>query len=340
MTNQSEHLAASPLDSPLGFNGERTDPALGSYHLGNGYRLYNPTLRRFTAPDDMSPFGVGGINPYAYCEGDPINNTDPTGHSPLSTIFLLGMLMIPGGGAVDDVAEGEAAMERHFTQRREADEERMGSNRAGKRAHSGTGDDNIAVRRARPDTAGPSTPNTPAHRSLPFSDATRSEFGIRSLFGDSTPTRFIDPEKEIDLPGGIDDLPPDSYILDYTNEPHWRAKRHQNDSLTANARKERRHFHSGSGGMVDDVIIVDVTPAATPGVMKLSPQMGFYGDGYARGLTQAFNDYGYKRVLPLRRGNIGARGQYASRGNIRGEEVFRDPGSQNAYVFFSRRLAR
>ncbi|WP_423246737.1 RHS repeat-associated core domain-containing protein [Serratia marcescens] len=80
MTNQSEHLAASTLDSPLGFNGERTDPALGSYHLGNGYRLYNPTLRRFTAPDDMSPFGAGGINPYAYCEGDPINNTDPTGH--------------------------------------------------------------------------------------------------------------------------------------------------------------------------------------------------------------------------------------------------------------------
>ncbi|ULH12430.1 RHS repeat-associated core domain-containing protein [Serratia marcescens] len=152
MTNQPEHLAASTLDSPLGFNGERTDPALGSYHLGNGYRLYNPTLRRFTAPDDMSPFGAGGINPYAYCEGDPINNTDPTGHSPLSTIFLLGMLMIPGGGAVDDVAEGEAAMERHFTQIREADEERMGSNRAGKRAHSGTGDDNIAVRRARRDS--------------------------------------------------------------------------------------------------------------------------------------------------------------------------------------------
>ncbi|ULH09610.1 RHS repeat-associated core domain-containing protein [Serratia marcescens] len=152
MTNQPEHLAASTLDSPLGFNGERTDPALGSYHLGNGYRMYNPTLRRFTAPDNMSPFGAGGINPYAYCEGDPINNTDPTGHSPLSTIFLLGMLMMPGGGAVDDVAEGEAAMERHFTQIREADEERMGSNRAGKRAHSGTGDDNIAVRRARRDS--------------------------------------------------------------------------------------------------------------------------------------------------------------------------------------------
>ncbi len=66
--------------SMVGFNGERIDPVPGSYHLGSGYRMYNPTLKRFTAPDDMSPFGKGGTNPYAYREGDPINHTDPTGH--------------------------------------------------------------------------------------------------------------------------------------------------------------------------------------------------------------------------------------------------------------------
>jgi len=63
-----------------GFNGEKADPFTGVYHLGNGYRAYNPVLMRFNCPDSLSPFGAGGINPYAYCAGDPINHTDPSGH--------------------------------------------------------------------------------------------------------------------------------------------------------------------------------------------------------------------------------------------------------------------
>ena len=70
----------TPANGLPGFNGERPDPVSGSYHLGNGYRAYNPLLRRFNCPDSLSPFGAGGINPYAYCLGDPLNRTDPTGH--------------------------------------------------------------------------------------------------------------------------------------------------------------------------------------------------------------------------------------------------------------------
>lgn len=63
----------------LGFNGERTDPVTGDYLLGSGYRAFNPALMRFNSTDSMSPFGRGGVNPYVYCLGDPINFQDPSG---------------------------------------------------------------------------------------------------------------------------------------------------------------------------------------------------------------------------------------------------------------------
>ncbi|WP_434704149.1 RHS repeat-associated core domain-containing protein [Pseudomonas sp. Z1-12] len=88
-TTQPHPLAYTPyghrpaengLLSLLGFNGEQPDPVTGHYLLGNGYRAFNPTLMRFNSPDSMSPFGRGGLNPYAYGQGDPINTSDPTGH--------------------------------------------------------------------------------------------------------------------------------------------------------------------------------------------------------------------------------------------------------------------
>ena len=95
--NQPNPLAYSPyghrplesgLLSFLGFNGERPDPVTGHYHLGNGYRQFNPVLMRFNSPDSWSPFGEGGPNAYMYCGADPINRSDPTGH------FVVGLLNI------------------------------------------------------------------------------------------------------------------------------------------------------------------------------------------------------------------------------------------------------
>ncbi|WP_238337516.1 RHS repeat-associated core domain-containing protein [Arsenophonus endosymbiont of Aphis craccivora] len=76
----SPYGSGKPSDRLPGFNGERVDPVSGTYHLGNGYRAYNPVLMRFNCQDSLSPFGAGGINHYAYCAGDPINHTDPSGH--------------------------------------------------------------------------------------------------------------------------------------------------------------------------------------------------------------------------------------------------------------------
>lgn len=69
-----------------GFNGERQDPLSRVTHLGNGYRAYSPALRRFTCPDSESPLGEGGINPYVYCDHDPVNKTDPSGHKPTGEV--------------------------------------------------------------------------------------------------------------------------------------------------------------------------------------------------------------------------------------------------------------
>ncbi|MEH6351356.1 RHS repeat-associated core domain-containing protein [Pseudomonas sp. 3JA] len=72
--------AENGLLSLLGFNGEQPDPVTRHYLLGDGYRAFNPVLMRFNSPDNLSPFGEGGLNAYGYCLGDPINWTDPTGH--------------------------------------------------------------------------------------------------------------------------------------------------------------------------------------------------------------------------------------------------------------------
>ncbi|EPN14043.1 hypothetical protein A249_09202 [Pseudomonas syringae pv. actinidiae ICMP 18804] len=73
------HPSTGPMNLP-GFTGQRVDPVTGHYLLGNGYRAFNPVLMRFNSPDSLSPFGEGGLNAYAYCEGDPVNGVDPSGH--------------------------------------------------------------------------------------------------------------------------------------------------------------------------------------------------------------------------------------------------------------------
>lgn len=68
------------VSGALGYNGERREDPTGRYLLGNGYRAFSPVLMRFTSPDDLSPFYDGGLNAYAYCGGEPMMNSDPSGH--------------------------------------------------------------------------------------------------------------------------------------------------------------------------------------------------------------------------------------------------------------------
>ncbi|WP_342214944.1 RHS repeat-associated core domain-containing protein [Pseudomonas sp. TH41] len=88
----------------LGFNGQVREANIGWYLLGNGYRAYNPRLMRFHSPDSWSPFGRGGLNAYMYCVGDPVNHSDPTGHSIFGAISLLVKENVSFGGSAAQLA--------------------------------------------------------------------------------------------------------------------------------------------------------------------------------------------------------------------------------------------
>ncbi|MFS2324256.1 RHS repeat-associated core domain-containing protein [Brucella sp. H1_1004] len=64
------------------YRGEVYNSALGGYFLGRGYRLYNPRIARFNMPDSYGPHTAAGVNPFAYAHNDPVNYSDPTGHTP------------------------------------------------------------------------------------------------------------------------------------------------------------------------------------------------------------------------------------------------------------------
>lgn len=54
-------------------------------------RYYSPKWRRFISPDDttyLDPESVNGLNLYCYCNNDPINYCDPSGHW-VETVFDL-----------------------------------------------------------------------------------------------------------------------------------------------------------------------------------------------------------------------------------------------------------
>ena len=98
----------------VGYTGAYQDPVTGSYPLGNGCRMYFPELMRFNTPDGWSPFGKGGIHPYAYCSGDPINHSDPSGHFGFLGIGLqilaIGLMMMPGAAGIAEEVVEEGAI--------------------------------------------------------------------------------------------------------------------------------------------------------------------------------------------------------------------------------------
>ena len=67
--------------NPIRYRGYYYDRETGLYYLNARY--YNPQWRRFISPDSteyIDPENPNGLNLYAYCNNDPINYADPSGH--------------------------------------------------------------------------------------------------------------------------------------------------------------------------------------------------------------------------------------------------------------------
>ncbi|SDY25464.1 RHS repeat-associated core domain-containing protein [Pseudomonas sp. NFACC08-1] len=104
-------VEGSSASSHLGYNGERRERQTGWYLLGKGYRVFNPQLMRFHSPDNLSPFGRGGLNAYMYCVGDPINNVDPTGHGFIGAVSRF--FRKPAAFSVGETTSGIFTLTKH-----------------------------------------------------------------------------------------------------------------------------------------------------------------------------------------------------------------------------------
>ena len=71
------------LLNPFRYRGYYYDDETGLYYLQSRY--YDPEVGRFINADDVRYIGATqtelSYNAFAYCENDPVNNSDPTGHS-------------------------------------------------------------------------------------------------------------------------------------------------------------------------------------------------------------------------------------------------------------------
>ena len=69
-----------PNPPNLGYQATPKERISSCLVYGHGVRLNCPKLRRFVEADSLSPFGPGGLSPYAYVSDNVINRSDKTGY--------------------------------------------------------------------------------------------------------------------------------------------------------------------------------------------------------------------------------------------------------------------
>ena len=96
----------SDIRQPIRFQGQWLDEESGFYY--NRYRFYDPRQGRYITQD---PIGLsGGLNAYAYVQGNPISNTDPLGLYHVNPNGTLGEYSGGGGGGGEVLVIGRALL--------------------------------------------------------------------------------------------------------------------------------------------------------------------------------------------------------------------------------------
>ena len=87
--------------NPIRYRSYYYDDDTGLYYCNARY--YSPKWHRFISPDDTSylnPETVNGLNQYCYCNNDPVNYADPSGHFGFWALAAITLgAMIIGGSA-------------------------------------------------------------------------------------------------------------------------------------------------------------------------------------------------------------------------------------------------
>ncbi len=84
--------------NPIRYRGYYFDQETGLYFLNARY--YSPEWRRFISPDNtayLDPESANGLNLYCYCNNDPVNYADPSGHKSKwwwNTLKIVGAISI------------------------------------------------------------------------------------------------------------------------------------------------------------------------------------------------------------------------------------------------------